>query len=254
MRETILLTGMVLAVIPIGEYDKRITIFTKERGKISAFAKGARRPNSKLLAAASPFTFGEFEVLEGKSSYTIFRITVTNYFSSLREQLEEVYYGFYFLEITDYYTRENLVDLHMLKLLYQSLRALEKPTLPNRLVRVIFELKAMVISGEYPNVFTCLHCGNETAPFWFQYKTAAMVCETCHQFDRTVPVNPAALYAMQYIVTATIEQLYTFVVTKEVLFILEEIMTGCRAYYMEKEWKSLRVLEEQISFTHFCQE
>ena len=38
--------GIVIKSINIGEFDKRITILTRDRGKIGAFVRGARRPSS----------------------------------------------------------------------------------------------------------------------------------------------------------------------------------------------------------------
>ena len=153
MGQSVVLTGMVLSTMPISDYDKRITVLTKERGKITAFARGARRPNSQLLAATNPFTFGEFEFFEGKSAYNLSKANVHNYFRELTLDVDAAYMGFYFLEFADYFCQENNDEKEMLKLLYQSLRALESGKFAPDFVRVVFELKAMTINGEGPTVF-----------------------------------------------------------------------------------------------------
>ena len=80
MQDNLFLTGIILKQSPVGEYDRHITILTKERGKITAFARGARKPSNKLAAATNPLSFGKFKVYEGKSSYTIVDAEIQNYF------------------------------------------------------------------------------------------------------------------------------------------------------------------------------
>lgn len=248
MGQTIVLTGMVLSAVPVGEYDKRITLLTRERGKISAFARGARRPNSQMMAASNPFSFGQFEAYEGRSSYTVVKADISNYFRELTMDLDGAYYGFYFMEIADYYGRENADEIHMLKLLYQSLRALENNSLNNRLIRRIFELKAMVINGEYPNVFSCLKCGTKEKLKYFHVKSGGTLCCDCARGVPSFSMDESTLYAMQYIITSSIEKLYTFTVSEEVLGKLEKIMNEYMKTYIDRKFHSLKVLEENQGF------
>ena len=213
MQEYTQITGMVLKAEPIGEYDRRIVILTKEMGKISAFARGARKQGSRLLAATSPFCFGEFKLYTGRNSYNVMEAAISNYFESLREDFEGAYYGMYFLELMDYYTRENNDEKEMLKLLYQSLRALQHDGLSNRLVRYIFEMKSMVLNGEFP--------GMPAGDDWDQ----------------------STDYAVSYIMNAGIEKLYTFTVAPNVLEQLGDIADDYRRRYLDRTFKSLEIVD-----------
>ncbi len=213
MQEFTWVTGMILKQTPVGEYDRRICLLTKEKGKISAFARGARRPGNRLAAATNPFSFGLFKLYAGRDSYTLAEADISNFFSELMTDYEGAYYGIYFAEVADYYTRENNDEREMLKLLYQSIRALCAPALPNKLIKCIFELKAIVVNGEYPGV----------------------------PQDRKL--EESTVYALHYIAESSIEKLYTFTVKDSVLSELCEIAEEYRKRFTDRNFKSLEILK-----------
>lgn len=240
----IVLTGMVLSITPVGEYDRRVVILTKEQGKISAFARGARKPNSPLVGALNPFSFGEFTIYAGKASYTIQSAKITNYFAELREDMMGAYYGFYFLEFANYYTKEGNDEKEMLLLLYQTLRALSSPYIPDRLIRYVFELRALSINGEGPQVFECVSCGCKERPMVFSVKKGGLICKECGKdVIDGIRLDPSTIYTMQYIETSSIEKLYTFVVKDNVLDELAWIMERYTGLYIDQKFKSLEILE-----------
>lgn len=212
MQDLIKVTGIVLSSTPAGEYDRRLVLLTKERGKVTAFAKGARRQTSKLVAATSLFAFGLFTLYPGRNAYTLTDAQISQYFEELRVDFEGAYYGMYFLEVCDYYGRENNDEKELLKLLYQSLRALTVKSLPQKLVRVIFEMKALVVNGEFP--------GMPKEGIW----------------------QDSTRYAVRFIEEASIEKLYTFTVSNQVLEELQDIAEAYRKRYIDRKMKSLEML------------
>lgn len=208
------LTGMVLFAAPSGDYDRRLVLLTKERGKITVFARGARKPTSSFLAVTSPFCFGKFNVFAGRTAYTLVNASISNYFSALKEDYEGACYGFFFLEFASYYGRENLDAGEMLNLLYLSLKALTSEQFPDPLVRLIYETRLMVINGEYPQ---------DTA--------------------EDPALSETARYALRFMICTPLRSLYSFTLSDEVMNELVREQNSIRKRYIDTRFKSLEILE-----------
>ncbi len=236
-------TGMVLTSMPVGDYDKRIQILTKELGLITVFVRGAKKPQSAFSAVANPFVFGQFDLYRGRSAYNLAKANIKDYFSDVTTSLDCVYYGSYFLELAGYYGRENVDASEQLNLLYITLKALQDPRFDHDLVRVIYELKTLVINGEYPDVFSCAICGKKEDLVALSKLRSGCLCSDCRGKESAILLQEGALYTLQYIITSRIEALYTFRVTDEVLENLRNIMADLLKRYVDRKMKSLVFLE-----------
>lgn len=244
MTGTVTVTGIVLATMSIGDYDKRLTILTKERGKITAFAKGARRPNSALLACSQPFTYGEFMLYAGRNSYNIQSVNIHNYFGELRNDIKTVYYGLYFCEFVEYMTSEGNDERAVMKLLYQSLRALSNDKIGIDLVRYVFELKLITLGGEGPQVFECMRCGSTENLGIFSVQHGGIFCDNCRRTAQDgTKISGSTLYTMQYVISTPVEKLYSFTVTDQVLREFKYIMDRYRMEHIDRKMKTLELLD-----------
>ena len=235
---------MVLSAMPVGDFDKRLVILTRELGKISAFAKGARKPNSALLACSQTFSFGEFSLYIGRNSYTVVSAEISNYFQELREDIDSVYYGMYFCEFAEYITKENNDEKDILKLLYLTLRAVAKRTIELPLIRLIYEFKILALSGVPPQVFECVKCGKDVEQYRFSVDSGGLLCEVCKIHDtKAMRLCTSSIYTLQYIISKDIENLYTFRVSKEVLNELNTCVKRYLTHYIEHEFKSSEILK-----------
>ncbi len=265
--------GIVLSVMSIGDYDRRVTILTKERGKIAAFARGARRPGSLLLGACQPFVFGDFILTSNGNSYAISEVEVEDYFAELREDLEQIYFAMYFCEVADFYTRENNDEREMLKLLYASLRAMVKRQMSNRLIKTVFEIKTVYINGEGPMTAECMDCGSKNdEDRLFSVIKGGRLCSKCGNkafhsgaesgvqmnsrqykllsdggYDPAVArlrtLDPSAWYALWFIGNTPVAKLFSFTVSQPVEDELAELAGAYLAFRSGHEFKGDKLLD-----------
>ena len=220
MADEIEVSGVVVSCMPIGEYDKRVVIITAELGRIHAFARGARRTNSKLLAGTDPLTFGKFKIISGKNAYTLLEVQIVNYFDELKMDIDRVYYGFYFLELASYFSRENIGEKNLINLIYMAFKALEAKVdkFTPEFIKAIFEWKIFQIEGIMPSIDEGIFLGKK--------------------------LKPSTVYAIKMIAVTDITKLFSFDLEAESKREFIKLAEEYRDLNTDIQFKSLEMIRE----------
>ncbi|MBQ9609081.1 MAG: DNA repair protein RecO [Lachnospiraceae bacterium] len=243
MRQEIEVTGIVLYVTLVGEYDKRLVILTKERGKITVFANGARKPSSTFRAASQSFVMGTFTVIPTRDAYNLIKVDVKEYFHDIAYDMEKMCYASYFSEFMSYYTREGDFCTNNLNLLYVTFKALLDDRLSNELIRYIYEIRLMDIEGEGIQAYSCVRCGDKEHISYFDAKAGGLLCDKCAlELKVTYKVSSPLIYTLQYILSTPVNKLYSFTLSDEVMAEIKYVADKFRTEYVDKNFKSLEIL------------
>ena len=67
------------------------------------------------------------------------QVHISNYFQELKNDMEATYYGFYFMEFAEYYTREQNDETGNAQIVISDVSVLTKKNIPNELIRCIYD-------------------------------------------------------------------------------------------------------------------
>lgn len=231
--------GIVIHEMPIGEYDKRIILLAKDIGKITVFAKGARKSTSKFLAGSQIFAYGEYMLYKGKTSYNINQVSLIKPFYNIRNNIEDLTWGLYILEFIEHISDEDNPNNLLIKLLLKTLQALDSGRFNAELITEIFELKAISLIGYSPWVTSCVKCNSEDINH-FSSKEGGTICDNCsNNKESIISISAGAIYAIRYILSMPIEQLYTFKLETNILNELKLVTNQFIEYNFNKKFKTL---------------
>jgi len=172
--------AVVLRQRDLGEADRILTLLTRERGKVSAVAKGVRRPRSKLAAGTQLLCCSDLQLAAGSNLEIVTQCDVRCAFYGLRQDLSRLSHASYFAELVDSFVEERDGSEQLFDLLFAALSQAERGQRLELLTR-IFELRLMSALGYAPELGACIRCGEELRDEWVGFSAAlgGAICQRC---------------------------------------------------------------------------
>lgn len=197
--------ALVLRARPLGEKDRVLTLFSAEKGRHSAVAKGARGTKSKLAAVAQPFVLARFLLARGRSLDIITQAQIENLHAHLTGDLLKTGWASYVCELADTLP-EDLPDQEALDILLVTLDAIDAA--PDAAAAdaagAWFEAQWLRHQGYSPTIGQCVSCGEKIAvplesygKIPFSPEFGGTLCPNCAPMDSArLRISPGALRAL----------------------------------------------------------
>lgn len=233
--------GLVLRVTDYNDRDALLTVLTRNHGKLTVKARGLRRKNSPLTAPCQLLAFGEFTLFEYRGMYTINEASSIELFQNLRRDLVKLSLGTYFAQVAEVISQEDMPNPELQSLVLNCLYALSKLDTPEDQVKAVFELRAASLAGYAPDLFGCHVCGSQS-PDRFDISAGRLECAGCRSADSgglRMPVLPAVLDAMRYIVLCEPRRLFAFQAGAQTLELLAQLTESYLTTQLERGFSTL---------------
>ena len=172
--------GLVIRTVDINESDRLITLFTEERGIVTASAKGARSLRSRMMAATQLFCYGSYVLYKKGDHMWVREAELAESFFELRNSIESLALAAYIVDIISFVGTEE-AETELLRVTLNSLYAVSTGKYPLPLIKAAFEIRAMSVIGFMPDVSECSECGRSDGDFILMIMDGNIVCDECRK-------------------------------------------------------------------------
>ncbi|MDO4743243.1 MAG: DNA repair protein RecO [bacterium] len=206
-------TGIVLKEINIGESDRHITILTKDKGIVRAFAGSARRYKNRKSAATQLLCYSNFTLYKSRDTYKVNEASPIEVFFSLREDIERLTIAQYISELCIYTAPQDEEAEDYLRLVLNSFSFLANGKISPKLIKSITELRVAALSGYMPDLVGCCMCGkSDNRSYRFNPIYPQIICNDCVNSDAQgfIELDNTTLAAMRHIIYSEFKKLYSF--------------------------------------------
>ena len=240
--------AIVLRRINLGETDKILTLLTREKGKLNAVAKGARRPASRLVGATELFGYCRMLMAVGQNLDVVTQVEVRQSFPHLRHSLEKIAAASYMTELVDHFSEERLPHEEIFDLLLTGLTVLDMLDDPGLIVTA-FTLQLLAVAGYTPVFSECARCHADDGEFHaFSASMGGVVCRVCRASVKdAIPAAPESLDAARALLAWQLPQASQLELSDRARGQVLRLIRAFLNYRTDRPMKSARFLDELLA-------
>ena len=142
------------------DYDRMLTLFSREHGRIDTLARGCRKQGSELLPVAEVFACSDFEMFKRGDRYFIAQGELKQSFFELRGNIKALMTAMTIAEVTEKIIQPDSPNARLFALVINALYALSKG-MDAKPAFIFFVFKLLDILGLRPVTDRCVVCGGK---------------------------------------------------------------------------------------------
>ena len=243
--------AIIIKKIKLGEADRILTLYTPDRGKVEAVAKGVRRPKSKMAGHLELLTYSQIRLARGRNLDTIIGSQTLDSFMPLKEDLWLTSLGLYTAELVNQFTVVYAANSPLFQLLLETLRYLSRADNTELTLRY-FELHLLDLVGYRPQLQECVSCRIEIKPVInaFCSSSGGILCPNCtSEHPSSFSISVDALKVLRLFQRSPFDIISRLKVSPELSEELKANLGSYIRYLLEREVKSatwMDTLRDQI--------
>lgn len=238
--------AIVLGHIEYGEADRILRIFTYEKGKITAIAKGVRKIRSRKAGHLEPFTQVNLFLAKGREMDIITQAETVNGFMGLREDLRKLAFANYIVEVLDRFTYEEGQNIGIFRLLASTLSRLAGQQNLETIVHY-YEIRLLELLGFRPELFHCVDCGKEVIAEdqYFTPLAGGVVCPKCGRMrPEAWSIDMNLLRYFRHMQRSSWERVKDLTIPKHIEPDLAELIQRYLSYILERQLNTPNFIRE----------
>jgi DNA repair protein RecO (recombination protein O) len=227
--------ALVIGSMRYREADRIVTLYTRDRGRLGAIAKGVRRTKSKVGGRLEPFSLARVSLYAGRGLYTVVGVDTLRTFQGVRDELFRLEEGArLFLAVRHLFPAEEGSPPAFNLLVRGVARLAESPD-PATAAGVVLatRLKLLALLGYAPEMSHCSACGRDGPFYGFSAGQGGVICDPCSD-DAAVscfPLSQGAVATLRTLLGNPLAELESFELDKRAMVEVEQVVVQILAYH-----------------------